>query len=131
MRLETAVKALQTDAPDATQLAAAAKRVAGRLGIDAADQAEIDIIENCDDVQQLLASYRAGTLSGSRRLLIEGHLRDCGVCLRSFRRGSEAAVLNWSVAAAKDAFVWPSQAFGLAMAACFALLVCSFFVYKA
>jgi hypothetical protein len=131
MRLETAVKALQTDAPDATQLAAAARRVAGRLGIDAADQAVIDIIENCDDVQQLLASYRAGTLSGARRLLIEGHLRDCGVCLRSFRSGSEAAVLNWSVPAAKDAFVWPSQALGLAMAACFTLLVCSFFVYKA
>jgi hypothetical protein len=131
MRLETAVKALQTDAPDATQLAAAARRVAGRLGIDAADQTVIDIIENCDDVQQLLASYRAGTLSGARRLLIEGHLRDCGVCLRSFRSGSEAAVLNWSVPAAKDAFVWPSQALGLAMAACFTLLVCSFFVYKA
>ena len=130
MRLETAVKALQTDKPDATQLAAAAKRVASRLGVDAADQAVIDIIENCADVQQLLASYRAGTLSGARRLLIEGHLRDCGVCLRSFRSGSEA-VLNWSIPAAKDAFVWPSQAFGLAMAACFTLLVCSFFVYKA
>jgi hypothetical protein len=131
MRLETAVKALQTDAPDATQLAAAAGRVAARLGIDAADQAVIEIIENCGDVQQLLASYRAGTLSGARRLLVEGHLRDCGVCLRRFRSGSDAAVLNWSVPAAKNAIVWPSQAFGLAMAACFALLVCSFFVYKA
>jgi hypothetical protein len=131
IQLTTAVNALQEDAPDAAQLAAASRRVAGRLGIDAADEAVIDIIENCGDVQQLLPSYRAGTLSGARRLLIEHHLRDCGACLRRFRSGSETAVLDWTIPAAKDAFVWPSQVFGLAMAACFTLLVCSFFVYKA
>jgi hypothetical protein len=131
MRFETAVKVLQADTPDAAQLSAAAKRVAGRLGIDVADEAAIDIIESCGDVQHSLASYRAGTLSATRRLLIEHHLRDCGACLRRFRSGSDTAVLDWSAPAAKDAFVWPSQAFGLAMAACFALLFCSFFVYKA
>jgi hypothetical protein len=131
MRFETAVKVLQADTPDAAQLSAAAKRVAGRLGIDVADEAAIDIIESCGDVQYSLASYRTGTLSATRRLLIEHHLRDCGACLRRFRSGSDTAVLDWSAPAAKDAFVWPSQAFGLAMAACFALLFCSFFVYKA
>ncbi len=129
MRLRTAVQALQGDAPDAAQLAAAARRVAGSLGIDVIDDPMVDIIENCEDVQHLLASYRAGTLSSARRLLIEDHLRDCGACLRRFRSGT--AVLDWSTPAAKDAFVWPSQAFGLATAACFALLVLSFFAYKA
>jgi hypothetical protein len=131
MRLETAVKALQADTPDAAQLSAAARRVAGRLGIDAADEAAIGIIDNCGDVQHLLTPYRAGTLSGARRLLIEHHLRDCGACLRRFRSESGTAALDWSVPAAKDALVWPAQSFGLAMAACFALLVCSFFVYRA
>ena len=131
MRLRTAVQALQEDAPNAAQLDAAAKRVAGRLGIDVMDDSAVDIIKSCGDVQHLLASYRAGTLSGARRLLIEDHLRDCGACLRRFRGGSEAAVLDWSIPAAKDAFIWHSQAFGLAMAACFALLVFSFFAYKA
>jgi FecR protein len=129
MRLRTAVQALQGDAPGGAQMAAAAKRVAGRLGIDAMDDSVIDIIENCGDVQHLLASYRAGTLLSARRLLIEDHLRDCGVCRRRFRSGT--SVLDWSTPAAKEAFVWPSQAFGLAMAACCALLVSSFFVYKA
>jgi len=129
MRLRTAVQALQEDAPEAAQMAAAAKRVAGRLGIDAMDDSVIDIIENCGDVQHLLPSYRAGTLSGARRLLIEDHLRDCGVCLRRFRSGT--TVLDWSTPAAKEAFVWPSQAFGLAVAACFALLFFSFFAYRA
>jgi hypothetical protein len=129
MRLRTAVQALQGDAPGGAQMAAAAKRVAGRLGIDAMDDSVIDIIENCGDVQHLLASYQAGTLLSARRLLIEDHLRDCGVCRRRFRSGT--SVLDWSTPAAKEAFVWPSQAFGLAMAACCALLVSSFFVYKA
>jgi FecR protein/Protein of unknown function (DUF3352) len=129
MRLRTAVKALQGDTPDAAQLAAAGKRVAGRLGIDAVEDSRVDFIENCDDVQHLLASYRAGTLLSARRLLIEDHLRECGACHRLFRSGT--AVLDWSAPAAKNAFVWPSQAFGLATAACLALLFFSFFAYKA
>jgi hypothetical protein len=131
MQLRMAVQALQGDAPDAAQLDAAAKRVAGRLGIDVMDDSAVDIIESCGDVQHLLASYRAGTLSGARRLLIEDHLGDCGACLRRFRSGSGTAVLDWSAPPVTRAFVWPSQAFGLAMAACFALLVFSFFAYKA
>jgi len=131
IRLRTAVQALQGDAPDAAQLDASAKRVAGRLGIDLVDDPMVDIIKNCGDVQRLLASYRAGTLSGARRLLIEDHLRECGACLRRFRSGSGTAVLDWSSPEAKRTFVWPSQAFGLATAACFALLVFSFFAYKA
>ena len=131
MRLRAAVQALQGEAPDAAQLDDAAKRVAGRLGIDVMEDSAVDTIESCGDVQHLLASYRAGTLSGARRLLIDDHLRDCGACLRRFRGGPEAAVLDWSIPAAKDAFVWRSQAFGMSTAACFALLVFSFFAYRA
>jgi FecR protein/Protein of unknown function (DUF3352) len=131
MLLRTAVQALKADAPDAAQITAAARRVAGRLGMDAAADPVIDAIENCGDVQHLLVSYRAGNLSNARRLLIEDHLRDCGACRREFRSGSGTAVLDWSAPTASHAFVWPSQAFSLAVAACFAFLVCSFFVYRA
>ena len=118
--LRTAVKALQADAPDAAQLAAAARRVAGRLDMGAPAVTAVDGIDafggvaeigDCGDVQHLLAPYRAGSLSDARRLFIADHLRDCGVCLRQYRSGSEAAVLDWSAPVATPAFVWRTPAF--------------------
>jgi hypothetical protein len=131
MLLKTAVQALRADEPNAAQVSASATRVAGRLGMDAAGESVgslgMEAIENCDDVQQLLNSYRAGALSNTRSLLIEAHLRDCGACLRRYR--SEAAV-DWSTPEAARAIVWRPRVSGWALASAFALLVCSFFVYK-
>src|ERR1039457_4735675 len=96
--LRTAIQALQTAEPDQGQIANSAKRVAGRLGIaiedDLLDRPMNDAIENCDDIRQLLGSYRAGTLSGARSLLVEAHLRECGACLRRSRRGGAVV---WAV----------------------------------
>ena len=90
MLLRTAVQALQADEPEAEQVAASARRVAGRLGIDIVNESRVDAIASCDDVQHLFGSYRAGTLSSARSLLIEAHLRDCSGCRRQFKGGSGA-----------------------------------------
>jgi FecR-like protein/putative zinc finger protein len=135
MLLRNAVQALQSDAPATSQVAASARLVASRLGLDGAvqsvDNLEMETIENCVDVQHLLASYRAGTLSNTRSLLIDAHLRECGSCLRRYRSGSGAPALDWSTPKATRTIVWPPRAFGWVLASSFALLVCSFFVYRA
>ena len=131
MLLRTAIQSLQNDEPDAAQVAASAGRVADRLGMDAVGElsasSEMEAIRSCEDVQRLMHSYRAGTLSNARSLLIEAHLRDCGACLR---RSQSGAALDWSAPKAARAFVWRPQIFGWALPAVCALLVCSFFVYR-
>jgi hypothetical protein len=131
--LRTAVHALQTIEPDAEQIAASAGRVAERLGMDAAGGLmRVDIIENCGDVQQLFKAYRAGILPAPRSLVIEAHLRDCGVCLRQFKSGSRT--LDWSTPEAARRTAWHPQfswALRWALAPTLALLAGSFFVYKA
>lgn len=133
--LEKAVHALKADEPDAAQISDSARRVAGRIGLDAmADsfgELGVAAIENCEDVRRLLKSYRAGTLSNTRSLMIEAHLRDCGSCFRHVRSESGAATLNWSTPKAARISIWRPRAYGWAMVPVCALLVCSFFVYKA
>src|SRR5579871_6462831 len=73
------------------ELAAAAERVAAGLGIPFTTGTAV---QSCDDMQPLLAAYRAGTLPESRALLVEAHLHECGVCLRRYRSGSDA--VDWS-----------------------------------
>jgi hypothetical protein len=125
--LKAAVVAMQADEPDGEQITASAERVAGRLGIDVVASA----IESCGDVAQLLPSYRAGDLPSARSLLIEAHLRECGACRSQFRNASRPAIVNWSAPAAARATAWQPRRFGWAMAACFALMACTFFLYKA
>jgi hypothetical protein len=129
--LSTAIQALQADEPEAEQVAASARRVADRLGIDIVNESRVDAIASCDDVQHLFGSYRAGTLSQARSLLIEAHMRDCSACRRRFKAGSSAAVLDWSAPKARRAVAWHPQTFGWALASAFALMVTFFFVYKA
>src|SRR5580658_5352137 len=131
--LRTAVEAIKADEPDAAQVTASARRVAGRLGLDAmadsADALGVAAIGNCEDVQRLLKSYRAGTLSNSRSMMIEAHLRDCGECFRQAKSGT--AVLDWSAPKAARISVWRPRAFGWALAPACALAICGFFVYRA
>lgn len=89
--LDRATDAMHNSNPDADQIAASAQRVAGRLGIAFAAN---DVNENCDSMRPLLREYRDGTLSVSRALLVEAHLRECDVCLRQSRSSSSA--VDWS-----------------------------------
>jgi ferric-dicitrate binding protein FerR (iron transport regulator) len=127
MLLKAAVQAVQADEPDATQIAASAKRVAGRLDLDFVDSA----IESCSEMAHLLPSYRAGSLSSAHSSLIEAHLRDCRACRSLFRNASRPAIVNWSAPTTARAFVWRPRRFAWALAASFALMVCTLFLYKA
>ena len=135
--LDKAIEAMRTAHPDATRFAASTERVAERLGIGATGNLATDAapIENCEDVRRLLGSYRAGTLSPVRSLLIEAHLRDCGHCLRQLHSSDSAAVVDWSAPKPAPVLLWRPRklgwGFGGALAAGIALAACSFFAYKA
>jgi hypothetical protein len=130
MLLRTAVQALQADEPGAEQVAASARRVADKLGIDLVNESTVDAITSCDDVQHLFGAHRAGTLSPARSLLIEAHLRDCSGCRRQFKGGS-GAVLDWTAPKPRRVTSWHPQTAAWALASAAALLVASLFVYKA
>jgi hypothetical protein len=125
--LDGAAQAMRESRPEPGQISAAAEKVAGRLGVPFTNNAAV---ENCEDMRPLLAAFRAGTLPESRALLVEAHLRECGVCLRRFHSGSGA--LDWSapkVMAAKTR-VQPWK-MAWAMAASLAIAATGLFLYKA
>jgi aryl carrier-like protein len=127
MLLNSAVQAVHADEPDAEQIAASAKRVAGRLDIDF----DAGAINSCSDVTHMLPAYRARDLSSARSLLIEAHLRDCNACRSRLRDASRPAIVNWSAPKPARAFDWKPRRIGWALAAGFALMVCTLFLYKA
>jgi hypothetical protein len=129
--LEKAVQALQAAELDTMQVAASARRVAGRLRLDAVEAVPIHAIESCFDARQLFAAYRAGSLPAARALLIEAHLHDCSACRRQFRTGNLAAGLDWSAPKAAHAFQWRPRAFGWTFASALTVSLCTLFVYKA
>jgi hypothetical protein len=136
MRLGTAIKALQADEPEAAQVADSGRRVADRLGIDNFTESNVRAITCCNDVQHLFGSYRAGTLSPARSLLVEAHVRACSACRRQFRGASgtaalDPAVLDWSAPKPRRAVVWHPRVFGWASAFGIVFLVTFFFAYKA
>lgn len=125
--LDRATQAMRVAAPDALELSASAEKVAGRLGIAFADNT--DAIENCEDMRPLLDAYRAGTLSVGQTLLVEAHLRECGLCYRRFRG---VGAVNWSAPK-----VMPvrskvsSRTMAWAMAASLAVAAAGLFMYQA
>jgi ferric-dicitrate binding protein FerR (iron transport regulator)/DNA-binding FrmR family transcriptional regulator len=128
--LNKGIQALQSAEPDAVQLSASAARVAAHLGLGGVPEMMDRQIESCDDVQHLLAAYRAGALSSARSQLVQAHIRDCGACRRSYHGGSSSAV-NWSAPKPAHAPVWRPQVFGWTFASAVAALVVMLFVYKA
>ena len=133
--LAAAVDAVKSAEPSSTQISESARRVASRLGIesdvDLSSDSMTRTIDNCDDVRHLLSSYKAGTLSSSRSLLVEAHLRDCHSCRRQLKSGSAGAVVDWSTPKPVRSFTFRPAAFAWALAASFAFLACTFFVYRA
>ena len=79
--LDQATQAMRESQPEPGQISTAAEKVAQRLGVRYTEGAEI---ASCDDMRPLLVAYKAGQLPESRALLVEAHLRECGVCLRRF-----------------------------------------------
>jgi hypothetical protein len=129
--LETAIHALNADEPDASQMAAASRRLADRLGVIPIQGSAVDVIRSCDDVQQLFVSYRAGATREKRALVIEAHLRDCSACRNLYQRGAATNVVDWFTPRREGANWWRPQTMAWGLAACFALLTISLFVYRA
>jgi hypothetical protein len=132
--LETAIHAIHAAEPDATQISTSAKRAADRLGIASTRSLNLSVsstIESCADVQHLLGSYQAGTLSDACTLLIRVHLRDCGECHRFYAAGLGRAGLDWSAPQPARALSWNFRAFRWALAPTLAVLALTFFLYRA
>jgi hypothetical protein len=135
--LDRATHALQADVPDTKAITASATKAAQRLGIQINHEALSGAIRNCDDVRQLLDSYRARTLSEARTLLVQAHLGECGLCLRHFREGGVETAVDWArprVVSQERAASTPQRhahAWGWALALSCALLTTAIFVYRA
>jgi len=128
--LDGAIQSMRDAKPDPDQFSASAAKVAGRLGIAAENMTATGAIESCDDMRPLLAGYRDGTLPAARSLLVEAHLRECGVCLRRLHSGSVA--VDWSAPKVfKPHAVIRPRTLGWAFALTFAVLITGFFVYRA
>src|SRR5258708_35085842 len=113
--LTAAIDALKTNGPSSAMLAASARRVSERLGVEGIDGISVDAINSCGDVQHLLSAYRTKTLSKPQSLMVEAHLCECLVCFHKSR--SESAVLDWAAPKSTRAVAWRPQAFGWALAA--------------
>src|ERR1700738_1509617 len=125
--LDRATHALKADVPDEGTINTAAMKAAQGLGIEMIHETFTGAIRNCDDVQQLFNSYRAGTLPEARALLVQAHLHDCGVCLRRFR---EEAAVNWAAPRIATTRRNP-QVWGWALALSCVVLISALFVYRA
>ena len=134
--LNQAIDAVRADEPASEAIHASAARISDRLGIAMLSESAVEQIRSCEDVRHLLPSYRDGTLSDPRALLVKAHLGDCGACLRYFRAGEKAGAVDWSApAAARARRPRPSRtarpSLGWALAFSFALALCATFLYKA
>ena len=131
--LDQATRAMRESQPEPGQISTSAEQIAQRIGIPFTEGAAG---ASCDDLRPLLAAYKAGQLPQSRALLVEAHLRECGVCLRRFHSGTGA--VDWSapkvmqpraVMTGKSSVRPWSMAW--AMAASLAIAATGLFLYKA
>jgi ferric-dicitrate binding protein FerR (iron transport regulator) len=129
--LDRATRELRADVPDVEEISGSASRSARLLGIEMNRESFDGAIRNCDGAQQLLGAYRTGALPVAKKLLVEAHLHECGVCLRLLNRDRGAATLNWSTPGIATTPRRRSLAWGWALAVSAALLVAGLFVYKA
>ena len=75
------------DQPDSKSVAEAGERVRQNLfGVAGAAQVA-GRIESCDDYRGLIPSYLQRTLSDSRRMLLDDHIRECLACRRALGQG--------------------------------------------
>ena len=108
-RLEEALQGMREESVDAATLAAARARVREALSGAA--------VAGCTEFRPDLSSYLAGTLTGSRRLLMEDHLSRCPACRASLAelKGERRVIpmpqraasrpIRWSALAAAAALV--------------------------
>jgi ferric-dicitrate binding protein FerR (iron transport regulator) len=128
--LDQATQMLQSDVPDAESINASAARTAHSLGIEMSNKLLAGTIRGCDDIRDLLESYRAGSLPEARALLVRAHLHECGVCLRRLREGRQSTGLDWTAPRVADKARRHPQMWGWTLALSCVLVVSALFVYK-
>jgi ferric-dicitrate binding protein FerR (iron transport regulator) len=74
---------IRTDEIPHAEIAAAADRVRGKLGLAAAPAGSSIHIESCSGFQALIPAFLAGTLPRETALLLEDHSRECIPCRRA------------------------------------------------
>ena len=107
------IESIVNGQPDAKTAAAAAERVRGALFGVAGVAQVAGRIQSCDDYRGLIPAYLQRTLSDSRRMLLEDHVRECIPCRKALdetRTGKpkvhvmapvrRAGYRNWAIAAA-------------------------------
>ena len=129
--LDRATCELRADVPDHQAISASAARSALALGMDMNGETFEGAIQDCAGVQRLFGSYRAGALTPSRGLLVDAHLRDCGVCLRAFREGRADAALDWTTPTVAPPSRRRPLAWAWALAVSAVLFATGLFMYKA
>jgi ferric-dicitrate binding protein FerR (iron transport regulator) len=132
--VERSLEQIRTQRLPEQEVEAIAERVWSRLAAAdpsrAGEVGEPGPIRGCDDYQALIPFLLDGTLSKSRRLLLESHSRECLTCrkaLTAARRGEQDALvaspsagsrppyLRWAVAAALVAAVAAGSYWALAL----------------
>ena len=130
LRLDMATQSMRESEPDPGMLSASAGKLADKLGIALTEDADLGY---CEDMQFLMAAYRAKTLPESKALLVEAHLHECGACLRKFRGGS--AQVDWSKPRMPKVMTAGTQVrprtIAWAISALLAIAATGLFVYKA
>lgn len=91
--LDDALEQMARVEPSADQADDAAARVWQRLTAadagTAAEAAEIQSIDGCDDYQALIPAYLGDSLPQARRILVEDHTRECVPCRRALKAARE------------------------------------------
>ena len=128
--LDQATDMLRSDVPDAESISASAARTAQVLGIEMNNELVAGAIRGCDDVQDLLDSYRAGTLPEARALLVRAHLHECGVCQRRLREGRQNTGIDWTAPRVADKARRHPHVWGWVLALSCVLVVSAVFVYQ-
>jgi ferric-dicitrate binding protein FerR (iron transport regulator) len=98
MKLDEAVAAVRDEQPPAGAADAAAARAWTRVAQEAGIQeAAVESIRGCADVQALFPALRQSALPPARALLVEDHLRECASCRVAFRQPGRVrlSVLPW------------------------------------
>ena len=80
--LDAIVAEVRDDELDPRVVEEAGRRVWARIAAEAAKATpnRPERLESCDDFRALFDEYRAGTLSGAQRMLVEDHTHACVAC---------------------------------------------------
>ncbi|HET8667263.1 MAG TPA: FecR domain-containing protein, partial [Terriglobales bacterium] len=109
--LDKAISALRNDQPAAEDIHAASERLWAHMNSN--QNAAVEQIRGCADIEALLPAYAAGNLSSPRVLLVENHLRECVDC-RDRARAVPKQPAAWNAPITPATSRWGFRQFAMA-----------------